>query len=43
MLELKNVKQALVKGTALGLVASLTLLLIGFALIIAAGPMDGGI
>ena len=43
LIELRNVKQAFVRGTALGLVASVALILIGLALIIAAGPMDGGI
>jgi len=36
-------KQALVRGTVLGLVASLILLLVGFAFVVAADSMDGGI
>jgi len=43
LVELRNTKQAFVRGLALGIVASLILLLIGLALIVAAGPMDGGI
>jgi hypothetical protein len=43
MIELSNARRAIVSGTMMGILVSLTWLLLGFALIIAAGPMDGGI
>ncbi len=43
LIELKNVRQMLINGTILGIVVSLTWILLGFALLVAAGPMDGGI
>jgi hypothetical protein len=43
LIELRNLRQAILRGSAMGLLASISLLLLGLAIIMAAGPMDGGI